>query len=81
MGIWGLPGTNCGTLCVQEVNLQIKQSIKQLRILAAVAPFAAVSGSADTFFIVTKAVASFIKVRRAVAACRSGNPTAITISF
>jgi len=44
------------------VNLQIQQSARQLRILAAVAPFAAVSGSADTLFIVTKAVASFIKV-------------------
>jgi len=33
-----------------------------MRVLALVAPFAAVSGSADTFFIITKAVASFIKV-------------------
>lgn len=47
---------------VQAVNLQIKESVRQMRILAVVAPFAAVSGGADTFFIVTKAVASFIKV-------------------
>lgn len=46
----------------EAVNFQIKQSARQLRILAAVAPFAAVSGSADTLFIVTKAVASFIKL-------------------
>jgi hypothetical protein len=55
--------------CVQAVNLQIQQSVKQLRILAAVAPFAAVSGSADTLVIVTKAVASFIKVRREDCVC------------
>lgn len=46
----------------EEVNLQIKQSVKQLRVLAAVAPLAAVSGSADTLFVVTRAVASFIKL-------------------
>lgn len=44
------------------VNQQIKDSLKSMRVLALVAPFAAVSGSADTFFIITKAVASFIKV-------------------
>jgi len=31
-------------------------------MLAMVVPFAAVSGSTDTFFIITKAVASFIKL-------------------
>lgn len=31
-------------------------------MLAVVAPLAAVGGSTDTFFIITKAVASFIKV-------------------
>lgn len=46
-----------------QLNQQIKDSVKQMRMLALVAPFAAVSGSADTFFIITKAVASFIKVR------------------
>lgn len=45
------------------LNQQIKDSVKNMRMLALVAPFAAVSGSADTFFIITKAVASFIKVR------------------
>ena len=45
-----------------ELNQQIKDSVKNMRMLALVAPFAAVSGSADTFFIITKAVASFIKV-------------------
>ena len=45
-----------------QLNQQIKDSVKQMRMLAIVAPFAAVSGSADTFFIITKAVASFIKV-------------------
>lgn len=46
----------------EAVNQQIKESVKQMRMLAIIAPFAAVSGSADTFFIITKAVASFIKV-------------------
>lgn len=47
----------------EAINQNIKESIKQMRMLAIIAPFAAVSGSADTFFIITKAVASFIKVR------------------
>lgn len=45
-----------------QLNQQIKESVKHMRTLAIIAPFAAVSGSADTFFIITKAVASFIKV-------------------
>ena len=45
-----------------ELNQQIKDSVKNMRMLALIAPFAAVSGSADTFYIITKAVASFIKV-------------------
>lgn len=56
-------------MIVQEVNLQIKQSVKQLRVLAAVAPLAAVSGSADTLFVVTRAVASFIKVAHRCMSC------------
>jgi hypothetical protein len=48
-----------------QLNQQIKDSVKSMRMLALVAPFAAVSGSADTFYIITKAVASFIKVRNA----------------
>lgn len=47
-----------------QLNQQIKDSVKNMRMLALIAPFAAVSGSADTFYIITKAVASFIKVRR-----------------
>jgi hypothetical protein len=46
-----------------QLNQQIKDSVKNMRMLALIAPFAAVSGSADTFYIITKAVASFIKVR------------------
>ena len=46
----------------QDVNEQIRQSMKQMRMLAVVAPFAAATGSADSFFIITKAVASFIKL-------------------
>lgn len=46
----------------EELNAQIKQSVKSMRMLAMVVPFAAVSGSTDTFFIITKAVASFIKL-------------------
>jgi len=45
-----------------ELNANIKESVRNMRVLALVAPFAAVSGSADTFFIITKAVASFIKL-------------------
>ena len=47
-----------------QLNQQIKDSVKQMRMMAMIVPFAAVSGSADTFFIITKAVASFIKVSR-----------------
>ena len=46
----------------QDINGQIRQSVKQMRMLALVAPFAAVSGSTDTFMIITRAVASFIKL-------------------
>lgn len=46
-----------------EMNNEIRNSVRQMRALALVAPFAAVSGSADTFYVITKAVASFIKVK------------------
>jgi hypothetical protein len=49
-------------LDAEELNAQIRGSLKQMRVLALVAPFAAVSGGADTFMIITKAVASFIKL-------------------
>ena len=44
------------------INGQIKESIRGMRMLAMVVPFAAVSGSTPTFLIITKAVASFIKL-------------------
>jgi hypothetical protein len=47
----------------EAINAQIKENLRSMRMLALVMPFAAVSGSTDTFFIITKAVASFIKVR------------------
>ena len=37
--------TECNYLAVQVVNLKIKESVKQLRILAVVAHLAAVSGN------------------------------------
>ncbi len=46
----------------QDVNAQIRDGVKQMRVLALVAPFAAVSGGTDTFMIITRAVASFIKL-------------------
>lgn len=46
----------------EEVNREVRRSAATMRTLVLVAPFAAVSGSADTFFIITKAVASFIKL-------------------
>jgi len=46
-----------------QLNQQIKDSVRNMRMLTLIAPFAAVSGSADTFYIITKAVASFIKVK------------------
>lgn len=46
----------------EDLNAQIKASVKQMRMLAVVAPLAAVSGGADTFMIITRAVASFIKL-------------------
>lgn len=53
----------CQDTDADAINAQIKENVKSLRMLALVMPFAAVSGSTDTFFIITKAVASFIKVR------------------
>ena len=41
----------------QNVNDQIRQSVKQMRMLAVVAPFAAVTGSTDTFLVITRASA------------------------
>lgn len=46
----------------EDVNAQIREGVRQMRVLALVAPLAAVSGGADTFLIVTRAVASFIKL-------------------
>lgn len=42
-----------------------------MKCLAAVAPFAAVGGSTNTFILITKAVGSFIKVRTASVTCVS----------
>jgi len=47
---------------LQDFNAQIKAAVKNMRCLAAVAPFAAASGSTNTFILITKAVGSFIKV-------------------
>ena len=55
----------------EAINTQIKENLRSMRMLALVMPFAAVSGSTDTFFIITKAVASFIKVRLERFATRS----------
>ena len=52
---------------LQEINAHIRSSIKNMKCLAAVAPFAAVGGSTNTFILITKAVGSFIKV---LTACR-----------
>lgn len=52
-----------GEVDTEQIESQLKQSMRSMRMLALVMPFAAVSGSTDTFFIITKAVASFIKVR------------------
>lgn len=46
----------------QDINAQIKAAVKNMRCLAAVAPFAAASGSTNTFILITKAVGSFIKL-------------------
>ncbi|KAI3430364.1 hypothetical protein D9Q98_004959 [Chlorella vulgaris] len=46
----------------QDLEAQMKVALKQMRMLTLVAPFAAVSGSTDTFMIITRAVASFIKL-------------------
>jgi hypothetical protein len=56
----------------QAISQQIKESVGHMRVLALVAPFAAMSGSADTFFVITKAVASFIKVSLCVCVCWGG---------
>jgi len=45
-----------------EINAKIRSGIKHMRCLMAVAPFAAATGSASTFLLITKAVGSFIKL-------------------
>ena len=49
---------------MQEINAQIRSSIKNMKCLAAVAPLAAISasGSTNTFILITNAVGSFIRV-------------------
>lgn len=47
---------------LQDTNANIRVGLKQMRILAAVAPFAAVTGNANTLLLITRAVGSFIKV-------------------
>ncbi len=44
------------------VNKSIKQSVRHFHMLGAIAPFAAASGGANTFLLLTKAMARFIKV-------------------
>ena len=44
------------------LNTSIKQSVRHFHMLGAIAPFAAASGGANTFLLLTKAMARFIKV-------------------
>jgi hypothetical protein len=44
------------------LNTSIKQSVRNFHMLGAIAPFAAASGGANTFLLLTKAMARFIKV-------------------
>ena len=44
------------------LNKSIKQSVRHFHMLGAIAPFAAASGGANTFLLLTKAMARFIKV-------------------
>ncbi|KAL6782456.1 CGL97 [Auxenochlorella protothecoides x Auxenochlorella symbiontica] len=46
----------------EDVSQQIRTSVKQMKLLTLLAPFAAVSGSAGSLLVMTKAVASFIKL-------------------
>uniref|UniRef100_A0A061QX48 YggT family protein n=1 Tax=Tetraselmis sp. GSL018 TaxID=582737 RepID=A0A061QX48_9CHLO len=48
----------------EEVSRQVRATVKNMKIILAVAPFAAVStsSSANTFLLITRAVASFIKL-------------------
>jgi hypothetical protein len=49
-----------------RVNVNIKQSVRHFHMLGAIAPFAAASSGANTFLLLTKAMAKFIKVRSCV---------------
>lgn len=44
------------------MSASIKQSVRHFHMLGAIAPFAAASGGANTFLLLTKAMAKFIKV-------------------
>ncbi|CAL5226826.1 g9689 [Coccomyxa viridis] len=44
------------------LNKSIKQSVRHFHMLGAIAPFAAASGGANTFLLLTKAMARFIKI-------------------
>lgn len=45
------------------INSSIKQSVRHFHMLGAIAPFAAASTGANTFLLLTKAMAKFLKVR------------------
>ena len=44
------------------VNAGIRQSVRHMHMLGVIAPFAAASSGANTFLLLTKAMAKFIKV-------------------
>ncbi len=63
------------------INTGIKQSVRHFHMLGVVAPFAAASsGGANTFVLLTKAMAKFIKVTLSwlhmdLGCCRNASPT------
>jgi hypothetical protein len=44
------------------LNTGIRQSVRHMHMLGVIAPFAAASSGANTFLLLTKAMAKFIKV-------------------
>ena len=54
------------------VNAGIRQSVRHMHMLGVIAPFAAASSGANTFLLLTKAMAKFIKVAPHALACHSG---------
>ena len=59
---WALACAQVRSQDAGVVNAGIRQSVRHMHMLGVIAPFAAASSGANTFLLLTKAMAKFIKV-------------------